>query len=169
MPVPAGFLMHCMTLRVIGWLMWSIQYKTIQILIRGSNSSCLGDIQQFKSSLLPVWSNLSLKSVYVVNTLMSYTNLLCTFTNAIPPLPCLFRISKAVQSTFELVNSVTSHSVTSCKIPIFVVCASSVCSLKGSHGLMDGEVHDYNQYIRYQGCRFLPICTADWIAPMEDG
>jgi len=38
---------------------------------------------------------------------------LSTLTIVIPRLPCLFRMAKAVSSTAELVNSVTSDSVNS--------------------------------------------------------
>jgi hypothetical protein len=46
---------------------------------------------------------------------MSNLILLCKLTVVIPRLPCLFRMAKAVSSTVELVNYVTSVSVDSCK------------------------------------------------------
>jgi len=49
-------------------------------------------------------------------------NFLCKLTIVIPRLPCLFSMAKGVLSTVEVVNSVTSDSVTAVK---FVMCAFS--------------------------------------------
>jgi len=47
------------------------------------------------------------------STWMSNLIFLCEITIVIPRLPCLFRMAKAVLSTVELINSVTSDSVNS--------------------------------------------------------
>jgi len=44
---------------------------------------------------------------------MSHMNSLCELTIVIPQLPCLLRMANAVSSTVELVNLVTSDSVSS--------------------------------------------------------
>jgi len=45
------------------------------------------------------------------STHLSNLIFLCELSSVIPRLPCLFRMAKAVSSTIELVNSVTSDSV----------------------------------------------------------
>ena len=66
---------------------------------------------------------------------------LCELTLGIPRLPCLLSMAKAVSSTIELVNSVTSDSVNSFN---FVMCTlpASVSPLSWSHVLRDGEELD---------------------------
>jgi len=51
---------------------------------------------------------------------MSPMNFSCELTIVIPRLPCLFNMASAASSTVELVNSVTSNSVSSFN---FVMCA----------------------------------------------
>jgi len=41
----------------------SMEYVPKQILKRGSNSTCLGEIRKFQSPYLPVWNVLSVISV----------------------------------------------------------------------------------------------------------
>jgi len=47
------------------------------------------------------------------STWMSNMIILCELTVVIPRLPCIFRITNAVASTVELVNSVTSDGMNS--------------------------------------------------------
>jgi len=104
---------------------WSIVYQQKQMLIWGSYSTCHGEIWMYHSPSLPVWSILLDNSVKMNQIWMCNTNFLGELTILIPRLPCLLRMVKAVSSTVELVNSVTSDSVNSYK---FAMCAfSSKC------------------------------------------
>jgi hypothetical protein len=66
---------------------------------------------------------------------------LSELTIVIPRLPCLFTMAKAVSSTVELVNSVTSESVKSLTLQCELL-PVSVSPLSWTHDLMDGEELD---------------------------
>jgi len=86
------------------------------------------------------------------STWMSNMIFLCEHTIVIPRLPCLFRMSKAVPWTVELVNSGTSNSVNLFNFAMWAF-ASKCSPLSWSHVLMDGEELDDIGYIWCQGCR----------------
>jgi len=88
-----------------------IVYEPKQILTWGSDSTWLGEIWEFHSPSLPVCGALSVNSDNMDQTCMSNVTCLCELTVVIPQLPCLLMEAKAVSSTVELVNSVTSDSV----------------------------------------------------------
>jgi len=89
----------------------SMEYEPKQILTWGRDCMCLGEIRKFHRPLLPVCSVLSVNSVNINQTWMLNMNFLCKLTIAIPQLPCLIRMAKAVSLTVELANSVTSDCV----------------------------------------------------------
>jgi len=108
---PTLFCTHYMTAVAQGFILLSLESEQKQILTWGSNSRCHGEIRQFQSPSLPVWTDLSVTSVSICKTQMWKMNLLCKLTIVIPQLPCLFSLAKAVSSTIDLVNSITSNSV----------------------------------------------------------
>jgi len=77
-----------------------------------------GEFGKIHSLSLPIWSVLSLNSAVMEETWKSNMNFLCELTIVIPQLPFLLRIAKAISSTVELVNSVTSNSINSFHFPI---------------------------------------------------
>jgi len=111
--VIAGGLKHC-----------SMDCEPKEILTWGSNSRCLGEIRQFGSPFLLVWSILAVNSVNICKTKLSNINILGKCTIQIPPLNCLFKMAKAISSTFELANSVTTDFLTS------FICAMSTLASK---------------------------------------
>jgi len=96
-------------------------------------------------------------------TWVSNMTWLSELTIEIPRLLCLLRMAKAVSSTVEIVNSVTSDSVNSFNLAMWALPAS-VSPLSWSHVLMDGEEHDEKRYIWCQGCRSPPFHSVNRIA-----
>jgi hypothetical protein len=88
-----------------------MEYKPKPILTWDTITRCLCEIRQYQSSLLPFWSVLSFNSVNIKKANKSDMNFLCELTITIPQHSCLFSIAKALSSTVELVNVVTSDSV----------------------------------------------------------
>ena len=68
MVTPTRFVMHCMTVVAQGLISRCMDYVPKQNLTCGTNSRCLGEIQQFESPLLPVYSVLSVNSVSILET-----------------------------------------------------------------------------------------------------
>jgi len=95
-------------------------YQTKQIPTLGSGSRCIGEFQMFQSSLLPVWSILSVNSVNVDETWMWNIIFICTLTIVIHWFHCLIKMAKANSSTIELVNWITSDFVISSNFAIWV-------------------------------------------------
>jgi len=88
----------------------------------------------------------SAKKGNISTTKLSNMNFFCNLIIVIPRLPCLFNMGNAVSSTVVLVNSETSHSVSSFN---FAMCAfaASVSPWSWAHALMDAEKLDDKQYI----------------------
>jgi hypothetical protein len=92
-------------------LIWhTMQYDLKQILTSGSSSSCLGEIGKIQIPELPVSNILTVISVNMDQPGCQMI-FVCELTIVIPRLQCLLRMAKAVSSTVELLNSVTSDSV----------------------------------------------------------
>jgi hypothetical protein len=72
---------------------------------------CLSGAEKFQSPSLPVVNILSGHFNHYGFSRMGSYNVLCKLTIVIPEIACLFRITKAVSSTIELVNSKTSDSI----------------------------------------------------------
>ena len=100
-------------------------------------------------------------SQYVVNRML-YTISLCKLTNAIPWLPCLFRMAKAVSSTIKPVDSVISGSVNSFNFGMWAL-PEGFSQFIWSHDVMDGAELDYKQSIWWQGWRCLQFHSANRI------
>ena len=97
------------------------------------------------------------------STWMTNMNSLCEHTIVIPRLPCLFRMANAVSSTIELVNVVTSHSVSSFNFAMwaFVSNCFPITLVPCSDGWQ--ELGD-KWFIGFQGCRSPQLRSASKIA-----
>jgi len=114
----ACFVIQHMTAVALCLISCSKEYEPKQILTWCSYSRFVGVIWQFESSLLPVWSLLSVNSVNRDKTKLSNMNFLYKVTIVIPQLPCLFSMAKTVSSTFTLVIEVASNTVNLFKVAI---------------------------------------------------
>ena len=109
-----------MTVAAQGVISRSMDYEPKQNLTSGTDSTCLGEIQQFESPVLPDSSVLSVNSVSILKTCILNLIFLCELPIGIPRLPCHFSMAKAVSATVELINSVTSDTV---NLFNFAICA----------------------------------------------
>jgi len=113
MVAPTCSVMYYMTDIVLGLLSSFMEYEPKQIQTWGCDSRCLGEVWQFESPLLCVWSVSSVSSVNIEQIYIPNMNFLCELTIVIPRPSCLVNMAKAVSSTVDLVNKVTSDSVNS--------------------------------------------------------
>jgi len=113
---PTRSVINYMTILALDLVLRSMEYERRQFLTGGSDSRWLGEMPQFESPSLSVWSVLCVSSVTIDMISLSNVNFFGDLTILIPQLPCLLSMAKAVSSTFELVDSVTSNSVKSFNI-----------------------------------------------------
>jgi len=100
-----------------------------RILTWGSDSTCLGEILKLQSSLLTVWSIVSVNCMNIGKIWLSNMNFLCELTIVIARLPCLLNIAQGVSSTVVPVYSETSDSVNSFNFAM-CACASKCFSIE---------------------------------------
>ena len=139
-----------------------MKYVTKQIITWGSDSTCLGAIQECQSPYLPVWNILSVISVNMdligYHTSFSSAHLLLWFRN--------FLISSRWPTLFHPPSNWSIQWPLTLLICLTLRCEllrTSVSPLNLSHILMDGTELDYKWYIWIQGCQTPQFCSANRI------
>jgi len=142
-----------------------MDYVLKQILMWGSNSTCLGEIRIFQSPYLPVWNVLSVISVSMdsIGYQISFfsAHLLLWFRD--------FLVSSGCPKLFHPPSNWSIQWHLTLEFRLTLRCEylpASVSPLSWSHVLMDGEEIDDTRYIWTQGCQSPQFRSANRIAMM---
>jgi len=143
---PAHCVMHYMTVVAQGLRLRSKACELKQILTWGSDSRYLGEIRKLGSSLLPVWTVVSVNNAYISKTKLSNMNFFCDLTIVIPQLPCLCKMAMLFRQRLYLsIQKLPTVSIhLTLQRPLLI---ASVSTWSWSNALMDGEELDDKQYI----------------------